>query len=81
MDDKRDIYMILVGELSGSVFVKTYDYFKSQGGFTAEWGTHWKPVVATSIEHARLIGCREPNARPYNQQADFSRAIFERFGP
>lgn len=34
-------------------FVKTADFFKSQGGHTQEWGKAWVPLVATSIEDAR----------------------------
>jgi hypothetical protein len=55
----------------GSVFVKTYDYFKSQGGFEEEWGEVWVPVVATGIEDAREKGCKIfwLEARPYERQA------------
>lgn len=66
----RDIYMVNVVRVSGSVFVKTLEYFRTQGGFTEDWGVHWTPVVATSIEEAREIGCKlMPGARPYDQQA------------
>jgi len=80
MNEKRDIYMIHVGEVSGSVFVKEYDYFKSRGGFVEEWGTHWKPVVATGIEHARFLGCKEPGARPYDRHPEYSLEIIEKYG-
>lgn len=54
----------------GSVFVKTLDFFRSQGGFIDAWGRAWKPVVAESIEDARRIGCELfPEARPYERQA------------
>lgn len=81
MSESRDIYMINVNDFSGSVFVKTYEFFKSQGGFREEWGTHWKPVVATSIEHARFLGCREKAARPYERHAEYDPEIIKRFGP
>lgn len=65
----KDIYMIHCN-VGGSVFVKTYSYFKSQKGFEEEWGTHWVPVVALSIEDAREKGCSIfPSARPYKMQA------------
>lgn len=65
----RDVYMISVNS-GGFVFVKTLDYFREQGGFTEDWGTHWNPIVATSIEDAREKGCnRFATARPYERQA------------
>lgn len=36
-----------------ALFVKVADFFVSQGGLTEPWGKAWKPVVATSIGHAR----------------------------
>ncbi len=65
----RDIYMVSVVQSSGSVFVKTVNFFRDQGGFRAKWGLCWVPVVAESIEHARELGCKLPGARPYTQQA------------
>ena len=66
---KRDIYMIHCN-IGGSVFVKTYDFFKEQGGFKEAWGLAWAPVIATSIEDAREKGCEVfPLARPYSMQA------------
>ena len=35
-------------------FVKGKDFFISQGGLTESWGKAWKPLLADSIEHARL---------------------------
>jgi hypothetical protein len=65
----KDVYMIHCN-VGGSVFVKTLDFFRSQGGFKEEWGTHWTPVVATSIEDAREKGCSIfLLARPYERQA------------
>ncbi len=65
----KDVYMISCN-CGGSVFVKTYSYFKSQKGFEEEWGTHWTPVVASSIEDAREKGCSIfLTARPYSMQA------------
>ena len=66
---QRDVYMINVNQTSGSVFVKDLEFFRSQGGFKQEWGTHWVPIVATSIEDARERGCKLDGARPYDQQA------------
>lgn len=80
MTEPREIYMIHVN-YGGSVFVKTYEFFKAQGGFREDWGTQWKPVVATSIEHARFLGCRELAARPYERQAEYDPEIIKRFGP
>lgn len=40
-----------------AVFVKEAEFFKSQGGMTAEWGNGWRgPVEAESIEDARAKG-------------------------
>lgn len=36
-------------------FVKTAEMFKQQGGDADAWGRAWRPVTATSIEHARTI--------------------------
>ena len=38
---------------AGSVFVKTLDFFRIQGGFRDPWGERWAPIVATGIEDAR----------------------------
>lgn len=65
----RNVYMINVNEVSGSVFVKDLEFFRSQGGFTEPWGESWVPIVATSIEDARKKGCDLPGARPYSRQA------------
>ncbi len=65
----RDIYMVLVSQTSGCVFVKELDFFRSQGGFTQDWGKNWIPIVATSIEEAREHGCSLPGAKSYCQQA------------
>ena len=65
----RDVYMVIVNKFSGFVFVKALDLFRSQGGFREDWGAHWFPVVATSIEDAREKGCEHPAARPYERQA------------
>jgi hypothetical protein len=65
----RNIYMVNVNTLSGSVFVKELEFFRSQGGFEDDWGRHWSPVVAEGLEHARELGCAFPDARPYDQQA------------
>lgn len=65
----RDVYMILVNQVSGCVFVKELDFFRSQNGFVEDWGKNWLPIVATSIEDARKSGCKLPGAKPYEQQA------------
>lgn len=64
----RDIYMVSIGP-TGSVFVKTLEFFREQRGFDQGWGLHWVPIVATGIEDARERGCSLPGARPYSQQA------------
>ena len=64
----REIYMVLIGP-SGSVFVKTLEYFTSLGGFKETWGKKWNPLVVESLEDARKLGCNLPGARPYAQQA------------
>lgn len=62
-------HMVVCGP-SGSVFVKEYDFFASQGGLTLIWGINWKPVWADDIEEARKQACTMfPNARPYEEQA------------
>lgn len=58
--------MVHCPEASGSVFVKELEFFRSQGGFSESWGTHWTPVVATDLEDARKAACDLfPHARPY----------------
>jgi hypothetical protein len=37
----------------GALFVKTAEFFRSQGGLSEPWGRHWTPVNATSIGDAR----------------------------
>jgi len=65
----KEIYMIHCNS-GGSVFVKTHDFFKKQGGFREEWGKAWQPIIAESIEDAREKGCSVfPLARPYSMQA------------
>ena len=46
------------------VFVKTKDFFESQGGFTENWGRYWYPIYASSIEDARDKGYRYFNVLP-----------------
>lgn len=60
--------MVHVGP-SGAVFVKTLEFYSSQGGLTEEWGTGWTPVMATDLDEARRKGCELPGAKPYAQQA------------
>ncbi len=65
----RDVYMVHCNS-GGSVYVKTLEFFREQGGFVDLWGKNWKPVVASSIEDAREKGCALfPDARPYERQA------------
>jgi len=66
---ERNVYMVLVNQFSGSVFVKELDFYRSQGGFREQWGETWIPVVATSIEDAREKGCSYPGAKPFERQA------------
>ena len=65
----RDVYMVNVNSISGCVFVKELDFFRSQGGFTEDWGINWTPIIATSIEDAREKGCKHSDAKPYEAQA------------
>lgn len=67
--DRFDVYMVLVSQASGCVFVKALDFFRSQGGFREGWGRSWVPIVAESIEDARELGCKLPGAKPYSRQA------------
>ncbi len=66
---ERDVYMVNVNQFSGCVFVKALDFFRSQGGFTQDWGKNWIPIVATGIEDARERGCALPGAKSYERQA------------
>lgn len=68
---KRDVYMVLVVESSGCVFVKTLDFYRDQGGFKHAWGKNWVPVVATGIEDARKRACKmfPEKAKSYENQA------------
>ena len=36
-----------------ALFIKEANFFRSQGGFTDDWGRNWIPVVAASIGDAR----------------------------
>lgn len=65
----RDVYMVNVNQVSGCVFVKVLDFFRSQGGFKDDWGKNWVPIVATGIEDAREKGCALPGAKSYDRQA------------
>lgn len=40
------------------VYVKSGDYFRSQGGLRETWGKAWAPIEAKSIDDARIIGER-----------------------
>jgi hypothetical protein len=64
----RDVFMVHVGP-TGSVFVKELEFFREQGGFKQSWAKSWIPLVATSIEDARRLGCHLAGARPYSEQA------------
>lgn len=67
---ERGVYMVMVSEASGCVFVKAHDFFRSQGGFKEAWGRRWRPVLADSVEDARRLGCEMfPEAKPYERQA------------
>jgi NTP pyrophosphatase (non-canonical NTP hydrolase) len=63
-------YMVHANRASGAVFVKEKEFFISQGGDKESWGKEWTEVSATSIEHAREIGCELfPWAKHYSAQA------------
>ncbi len=66
----RNVFMVHVGP-TGSVFVKSYDFFSRGGGFSDDWGLSWQPLVAEGIEDARKKACALlPGARPYEKQAE-----------
>lgn len=71
----REIYMLNINKVSGSVFVKSYDFYKKQGGFRPgpedilDWGKNWIPVIAISFESARYLGTKMAGARDYTLQA------------
>lgn len=48
---------------AGATFVKTYDFFVSQGGLEQEWGKHWTIVEAEDIHAARILAIKLPGAR------------------
>jgi hypothetical protein len=64
-----EVYMILVDQVSGCVFVKELEFFRSQGGLKQDWGKNWKPILADSIEDAREEWCKLPGAKSYENQA------------
>lgn len=35
-----------------AVFVKEAEWYELQGGHTQPWGKEWRPIRASSIEHA-----------------------------
>jgi hypothetical protein len=41
-------------EKQATVYVKEGDFFRSQSGLDAEWGRHWTPIEASSLNDARL---------------------------
>ena len=49
-------YMIVWNEGGETVYVKDADYFKDQGGLTADWGKRWIEILAVSINDAREKG-------------------------
>jgi hypothetical protein len=52
----------------GGVFVKTESFFKSQGGLTEKWGTHWTKFQARSLEHAREVANTIKKEKPETWQ-------------
>ena len=52
MDLKQTEYYV---HWNGAVwFVKEGEFFKAQGGLEKPWGKAWTPIMATSIEDARM---------------------------
>lgn len=51
--DTAPYYVCWRPHVPNSPMVKEGNFFRSQGGLTGEWGTHWEPIVATSIGDAR----------------------------
>lgn len=41
-------------EKKTTVYVKEGNFFRSQGGLSSEWGTHWVGIEAASLNDARL---------------------------
>jgi hypothetical protein len=47
-------YFVLWREnVPSSPMIKEGDFFREQGGLTADWGMGWEPIEATSIGDAR----------------------------
>jgi len=56
-----------------SVFVKEAEFFKSQGGLTADWGKAWRgPIAAESIHEARMKGYQLFGVQPSEAQRRLS---------
>lgn len=51
-DRERAPYFACKGML-GTIFVKTGDFFREQGGLRESWGKHWIGIDALSIDDAR----------------------------
>ena len=69
LKNDQQSYMVCCN-IAGSVFVKEYQFFVSQGGLPDNWGKNWIRIEASSIENARLQGTKLfANARPYENQA------------
>ena len=67
-------YMIVWNEGGKTIYVKDADYFKEQGGETAEWGKRWIKVTANSINDAREKGHalrREAQAESESYNLDY----------
>lgn len=61
VDTKGFSHYVNVGP-TGSIFVKSWDLFRDQGGHKQAWGTPWWGVTAKSDDEARDIAKREHRA-------------------
>lgn len=48
---------------NSAVFVKDGDFFVSQGGLVAPWGTHWEPYEGVDLAEARQEAIRRRRER------------------
>ena len=68
---KPQTYMVTLGDLNSSVFVKDKQSYLAEGGDTQSWGRDWFPVEAIGIEDARKKGEEKLKNRKYYIDGQF----------
>ena len=58
-----------------AIYVKEWDFFVEQGGMRQKWGKHWRPIMARSIEDARLKGLRIRDGKKAKPKTGFGQHL------